>query len=408
VFAFSWKPRSNQLFPSAAEDSMTGFDLERVRDTLADAFDDQAFDELLLFKLNIDRAKIVKDDALNTVVLNVLRKASQEGWDALLLVKAAEVRPRRPDVQALARKYAVGLVSEFRSQAGANKYVRMAYRDFNLVPPGFPTEEQLGRLEKTIDSTNPMFNMRDWIDRAAKIEGHVCRFEIDGSALGTGFLVGPDVVLTNHHVVESAITDQTRMRVRFDFKQLRDGTILSGTLVEVKQILDACPCTPGEASGQPEATDPDSDHLDFALVRLRGRPGSEPISVAGAAATAIPRGWVSLPDVASTSLVDPFATDAPLLIAQHPQGEPLRLAIEWKSVVGVNRTRTRLKHRTNTLAGSSGSPCFDRNWNLIALHHYGDPGWVSNPAFNQAVPIGAIKARLLRIGLGNCLGGNCD
>ena len=151
---------------------MTGFDLEMIRDVLPDTFDDQDFDELLLFDLDINRAKIVKDDALNTVVLNVLKKAALEGWDALLLVKAAQRRPFRADVQEIARKYGSSLVGEFRRSAG-NKYIRTAYRELQLAPPGFPTEEQVGTLEKTIDPTNPMFNMADWVTRAARIEGRV-------------------------------------------------------------------------------------------------------------------------------------------------------------------------------------------------------------------------------------------
>src|SRR5260370_26015831 len=174
---------------------MQGFDLERVRDILADAFDLESFDELLLFELDIVRARIVQDDALNTVVLKVLQKAAQEGWDALLIAKAAKRRPLRQDVQEIARKYGASLVGEFRRLAGTNRYVRDAYWEFNLAPPGFPTEEQLGALEKTIDPANPMFNMADWVDRAARIEGRVCRLEIDNSPRGTGFLVGPDVVL---------------------------------------------------------------------------------------------------------------------------------------------------------------------------------------------------------------------
>jgi V8-like Glu-specific endopeptidase len=77
-------------------------------------------------------------------------------------------------------------------------------------------------------------------------------------------------------------------------------------------------------------------------------------------------------------------------------------------VIGLNKARNRIKHRTNTLAGSSGSPCFDRYWNLIALHHYGDPGYVAKPAFNQAVPIRAIQARLGARGHAGLLGGESN
>src|SRR5262245_43525060 len=163
---------------------MTGFDLQQVRDVLADAFDAESFDELLLFKLNIDRARIVGDGPLNTVILNTLKKGAQEGWDALLIGYAADERPQRPDVQEISRKYGASLVGEFRKSAGTNPFIRDAYRKFKLVPAGFPTEAEIGSLEKTIDPANPLLNMADWIGRAARIEGRVCRVELDGKPQG--------------------------------------------------------------------------------------------------------------------------------------------------------------------------------------------------------------------------------
>ncbi len=174
------------------------------------------------------------------------------------------------------------------------------------------------------------------------------------------------------------------------------------------EILDWSPSTDGEAAGKPEPADPTSEQLDYALVRLEGKPGAELVSVPGAVAAGPSRGWIWVPDGDVAPASDPFIRDAPLLIAQHPQGEPLRLGIEWRSVIGLNRARNRVKHRTNTLAGSSGSPCFDRYWNLIALHHYGDPGYVAKPAFNQAVPMSVIRARLESRGHGAVLGGDSN
>ncbi len=37
----------------------------------------------------------------------------------------------------------------------------------------------------------------------------------------------------------------------------------------------------------------------------------------------------------------------------------------------------RVQYLTDTLPGSSGSPVFDTDWNLIALHHSG--GWLTEP-----------------------------
>ncbi len=389
---------------------MTGFDLQQVRDVLADTFDDQSFDELLLFKFNINRAKIVKDDAFNTVVLNVLKKATMEGWVALLIAKAAEERPHRPDVQELATRYAATLVAQFKStQLVGNPETRRAYRELNLAMQGFPTEQELPGLQKIIDPTNTFLNMADWVARLARVEGRVCRIEINNAPKGTGFLVGPDAVLTNHHVLKTVIANPQLLpqtKVRFDYKQLRNGTILSGTLFDVSEILDFTPCTDGETAGNPEPTDPTEEYLDYALVRVSSSPGDQPINPPGAVAPGPKRGWVHLregPPVEG----NPFVLDAPVLIVQHPAGEPLRLAISWQSILEINAAQTRLKHRTNTAGGSSGSPCFDRFLNPIALHHYGDPMYPT-ARFNQAVPLLTIRSRLVRQNHANSLGGECD
>ena len=37
----------------------------------------------------------------------------------------------------------------------------------------------------------------------------------------------------------------------------------------------------------------------------------------------------------------------------------------------------RVQYLTDTLPGSSGSPVFDEQWNVVALHHSG--GWLAEP-----------------------------
>ncbi|AMV25227.1 hypothetical protein VT84_12580 [Gemmata sp. SH-PL17] len=389
--------------------TLTGFDLERVRDLLADTFDGHSFDEMLLFDLNITRSRVVPDGAFNTVVLNVLLLSTREGWVPRLIAAAAKRRPGRPDVQELAKQYAATLVAQIKDpQLAGNPQLRQAYRDLNPDKAWFPAEQELKGFEKTIDPENPYLNMAEWVARLARIEGRVCRVEIGGAPRGTGFLVGPDAVLTNHHVVASAIGNAAvlaQLQFRFDYKQLANGTILSGMLVGAAAVLESTPCTPGERTGHPEAADPDTEHLDYALVRLVSPIGDQPIAVPGAVAVGPRRGWVRLPECLSPE-GDPFAPGGAVLIAQHPAGEPLRLAIGWQSVIEANGTLTRVKHRTNTSGGSSGSPCFDRFLNPIALHHYGDPMY-PEARFNQGVPLMTVRARLAQVHAA-MLSGACD
>jgi hypothetical protein len=386
---------------------MTGIELEEVHAVLVECFDPQSFAQFLKMRMDRVLANIAGPGSFGNVVFEVLSVAEREGWDALLVARAAEVRPLRPDIQALAKKYGRTLVGQFAASA-RNPSVRAAYRELGLAPAGFPAESELGGLEKLIDPENGFVDMPAWLERAAQCQGTICRVEIDNEAMGTGFLVGPSAVLTNHHVLARVIEEPKllpKVKLRFDYKRLRDGTILSGTLIPIRKILDHSPATDGELTGKPEKMDPQTSHLDFALVETEGAPGAEPIRVTGVA-DGKRRGWIRAPAPDEVIVPDPFAPDQPVLIAQHPLGQPLSLAIEWKSMIGTNPAATRVKHRTNTQAGSSGSPCFDRNWNLIALHHYGDAKYGHAPLFNQGIPIAAIRKRVEAQGLGGTLGGD--
>jgi len=386
---------------------MTGFELEPIRDTLVSCFNPNSFAQFLSFRLNKKLANIVGPGAFNDVVFNVLELADQEGWDALLIARAAEYVPGKKDLRELANRYALTLAGQVKAMARQEPMLR-AYDEFGLAPAGLPkhaTPEDRNGLEKLIDPNNQMVNAAVWLERALACQSPVCRIDIGGQANGTGFLVGPNAVLTNHHVVDRVIDKPHLIVLRFDYKELRDGTILSGTLVKVRKIVDHCPATPGELANKPEKRDPADDELDYALLETEGSPGDEPIRIRGAAADGPKRGWIVVSADAKAVVPDPYAVDMPVLIMQHPLAQPLSLAIEWKSMLGPNATRTRVRHRTNSDSGSSGSPTFDRNWNLIALHHYGDPRPGVAPLFNQGVPIAAIRKRLAARGHERLLGG---
>ena len=56
--------------------------------------------------------------------------------------------------------------------------------------------------------------------------------------------------------------------------------------------------------------------------------------------------------------------------------EPLQYHLKFKKI-NVAVDENRVQYLTDTLPGSSGSPVFDRDWNVIALHHSG--GWIAEP-----------------------------
>src|SRR5262249_24438414 len=55
-----------------------------------------------------------------------------------------------------------------------------------------------------------------------------------------------------------------------------------------------------------------------------------------------------------------------IAIIQHPYGEPLQVALRDNSLVYDDESA--IEYLTNTDYGSSGSPVFNDNWQVIALH----------------------------------------
>lgn len=147
---------------------------------------------------------------------------------------------------------------------------------------------------------------------------------------------------------------------------------------------------------EPKSGVPQTDELDYALVRVAGQPGYQPIGQKPEQ-DAPRRGWIEVPTLAYD-----FQPDTPLLILQHPKKTPLKLALDTDAIITLNSNKTRVTYRTNTEAGSSGSPCFSINWELITLHHAGDPDFI--PLYNQGIPFTAVLKHLEERGYKDKLG----
>jgi hypothetical protein len=224
------------------------------------------------------------------------------------------------------------------------------------LAPSLPEEPD---LEKRVFRAG-FSDIAQWRARLSQAELAVCRIEAPAwRALGTGFLIGPDVVMTNRHVVEAFVSQpEPPMLVRFDFKLSPDGSKLreGQTFAVARDWL---------VTSSPVA------HLDFAVIRLAEAAGLRP---AGGTASAPSRGWI-------TPRWRELEPDETIFVIQHPQGETLKLA----SGRYDSREPTRLRYRVDTEPGSSGSPCFTAQMELVALHRGSAEGLA-----NQGVPFDAI------------------
>ncbi|HET7507779.1 MAG TPA: DNA/RNA non-specific endonuclease [Solirubrobacterales bacterium] len=231
-------------------------------------------------------------------------------------------------------------------------------------PAGEPLEAAGEVLEKIIGSVD--FVGVSYLERGVTAAHAVGRVDIgDGNGrtvgYGTGSLVAPHVLLTNHHVLPDAATAATSA-IEFDFEDGPDGQ----------------PKTSHRFAFAPDALFVADEALDFALVAV------EPD------ATAVDGyGFNPLIEAEGKVIVGECVT-----IVQHPSGQRKLIALRENKV--VDRVDQMLHYETDTEPGSSGSPVFNDQWELVALHHAsvpssGEAGGVINEGIRVSQIIGRLR-----------------
>ena len=158
---------------------------------------------------------------------------------------------------------------------------------------------------------------------------------------GTGFLVSPRLLMTNNHVLESEVWARNS-QIEFNYQEGPLGNL------ERTYPFDLDP-------GRFFVTD---EALDYTLVAVRER------ATSGEALAAFP--WNRLIAESGKAL----ATE-PINIVQHPGGEPKQVVLRQNRVLDVFEDF--VHYTADTSPGSSGSPVFNDQWEVVALHHSGVP-----------------------------------
>ncbi|MGW2960847.1 TIR domain-containing protein [Streptomyces sp. NPDC001220] len=229
-----------------------------------------------------------------------------------------------------------------------------------------------------------MLDIEDLHQALADLKRRVALVEIDGQPQGTGVLVRPDVLLTAGHVMGNAQKPRRlsgNTWARFDFhRNPPTGPNGAGTLVQLTELLDHSPTSQEESERSPLAWDAPPDRLDYALLRT-----STPVPPCSDDPESLPRGHYTL----DSSPYD-FRRAPLLLLAHHPLGKHLQLAIPQKALLSPRGTRFRYEN-ANTLLGSSGGPVVDVRGRLVGMHTY------TSAVQNQGVPVTVI-AKAVRQG----------
>lgn len=204
----------------------------------------------------------------------------------------------------------------------------------------------------------------NFLEHGMRAARSVCRLLLDGHPIGTGFLVAPGVLLTNHHVIPDAAVAHDFV-AQFDYALDADDDPLR----PVRFALD--PATLFVTSAV--------DAFDFSFVAVqRAGLGGEDLTAFG---------WLPL-----YPSRDKILEGEPVVIIQHPQGREKSLCLFHSEM--VDRHEQFIYYTTDTEVGSSGSPGFNRQWQLVALHHASTPSGATRrgvaTAANEGVRISAV------------------
>lgn len=304
--------------------TLTRPELEQIGEALLSGFPSWGdLDQLAAFALDIDLEAEVGKGPLRTVTFELLKFTQARGWTEALLRQAVARRPGNPTL------------------AGQQRLLCLAPAPF--------AGRNAGYQARVLEHSGLLTTGR-WTQRQVECERPVCQILRGKEALGTGFLVAPDLVMTNWHVFQDApgsgsLGASERYSACFDYRG--DGT---GAVADEGVTVAFAANAVRDASHR--------EDLDYVIVGLRDRVGEAPMP------DGRPRGWLRLG-------TREFEANEASIVLQHPASRTLELSIG--AVTGWHRAGAVFEHTAETDNGSSGSPCFGADWMLLGLHHRVDP-----------------------------------
>jgi V8-like Glu-specific endopeptidase len=160
----------------------------------------------------------------------------------------------------------------------------------------------------------------------------------DGQAwAGSGFMIAADLLMTNHHVIENP-TQAENTQCWFNYQLGANGKPLEATIVSALKA----------------GLFHTNSELDFTVMQLENPPAfGHSLRL-------------------RSSLV---ARDSRVSIIQHPGGHYKKISMQNNFVEYIDRHV--IQYTTSTEPGSSGSPVFDDDFNVVAIHHSG--GMIEEP-----------------------------
>ncbi len=292
----------------------------RLRSVLAELYTSERDARLIVTDLGWPPAQIgFHPEAINTwfAVLEYAKK--RKAIDAVLFRALADY-PENDTLLSLKN----GQIPAFREGAEARDWQGAA-------------RPKLEALTGQVSSLVPISFLEIGLERARAVARVAF---IDGSS-GSGFLIADNILITNHHVLHNPAEARTAS-AQFNYQLTTSGTVAAADVYRF----------------DPDRFFRTSPEDDWTAVALEDNPSSR---------------WGRI----DLQIIKVDAGDR-VNIIQHPGGGYKQIA--YFSNIVAYAGAGRVQYLTDTLPGSSGSPVFDRNWDVVALHRSG--GWQTEPGGN--------------------------
>lgn len=318
---------------------------------------------------------------------DLLVKVYYKSADTRALAESADIEVNTVDFEQSPFAIWNGLLKAAAAQDRARALVERVLEDKasrkihprvkELIGPS-PVREPAGSEGKDDGSDNelqiePIPTLLDiaFLEEGLRVSKGVVRIECElpsGACYGTGLVIGPDLILTNHHVLHDWSREgapATGVAVDFGFEVDTSGNT---------RVFERCVGDPDSIAGE--------RRHDWAVVRLVKAPTKVPYTI--------------LP----LSAARPVEIDDRVYIIQHPFGGCKQIGLHHNDVRMVGDDV--MHYRTDTESGSSGAPVFNENWQVVALHHrWVDVGQRSARRVfrNEGVMIARVVEGLRRAGI---------
>ncbi len=220
------------------------------------------------------------------------------------------------------------------------KFIRANEIDFTRFISDSQFRERIINSDDTLDSS--------YTAKGAQSNKSICRISIitengEEEGYGTGFLIAPNILVTNNHVLPE-----------------KDYGINSYAEFNFEKGVDDLPMTSRLFRLEPAKLFYTNIELDYTIVSV------SPISIDGEAKIN-DFGFLRLnPQLGKTKEGNCVS------IIQHPDGKMKKVALRDNKITNLSYSKV-IRYATDTKSGSSGSPVFNDRWEVVGLHHSGIP-----------------------------------